>query len=544
MRRTGYLIFVSGLIGLGSTSCGTFADECFNGADCSGVFGSGGSSTTTTTTTTTSTMSSTSTGVIPGCDGELTDGMTGAENKGLISDICGVFVQADATVTPSKGTQASPYTSLQTAIAKAGGRNVYVCTSAPVVEAVTIQGGVTVYGGLDCKAGWKYDKSARSQVEAPEEAIAVTILAKGVSLNNLGIKAGKAKAAGSSAIAVLASGAEAELVSCLIEAGPGVAGADGTAGGPITGGAVDPAAAGTMGTSGKNACIDIDGTPGPDTSIPGGIGPMTTCGLDSSVGGDGGSGKPTAGTAGTPGLTGAAGAAGAGEPASGVWGCGNATLNGTGAGGEGGIDADGGTAGKGKGTLSLAGYLGASGGTGLSGVHGQGGGGGGGTKGGLICSGVSGAGASGGSGGSGGCGGAAGRGGGAGGSSIAVASVGATLTLTDCSLKSGKGGNGGKGGDLQPGGAGGDTGKGGMGMGGSKAACDGGKGGQGGNGSPGGGGQGGHSLTIAYLGTPVSKIGKMDMIPGTAGVGGPGGNSSVKMNAGDSGKAMPELIFP
>ena len=541
MRRTLYLILASGLIGLGSVSCSTFSEDCFSGKECPVGFGNGGSSSTTTTTT--STVSSTSTGVIPGCDGELMDGMTGAENKGLISDMCGVFVQADATETPGKGTQARPYTSLQTAIAKADGRNVYVCTSAPIVEAVTIQLPVSVYGGFDCKAGWKYDKATRSQVEAPADAIAVTILKDGVSLNNLAIKSDKATTAGKSAIAVLASGAVAGLTNCVIEAGPGAAGEDGPAGGPITGDVVDSAAAGTTGASGQNACSDNDGVPGLDTNILGGVGPTTTCGIDSSVGGDGGSGKVTVGTAGTAGLTGTvAGAPGIGEPAVGAWSCG---ANGNGAGGDSPLDGDFGTAGKGKGTLTTDGYLGVAGGTGVNGQPGQGGGGGGGTKGGLICSGaLSGAGASGGSGGSGGCGGNAGRGGTAGGSSIAVASVNSTVTLTDCALKSGKGGKGGKGGELQPGGAGGDGGKGGMGVGGSKAACDGGKGGQGANGGTGGGGQGGHSLTIAYLGTPVSKVGKMDMAPGTFGVGGPGGNSSKEGNAGDDGKAMPELIFP
>jgi hypothetical protein len=61
---------------------------------------------------------------------------------------------------------------------------------------------------------------------------------------------------------------------------------------------------------------------------------------------------------------------------------------------------------------------------------------------------------------------------------------------------------------------------------------------------PGGGGLGGHSLTIAFSGTPVTKAGTITLTPGTAGLGGPGGSGDVAMNAGDDGVAAEEQELP
>ncbi len=535
MRRTHYLTITCGLLLSGTVlwaGCGTAQSDCFDGLGaCADLFKGGGggsttSSTTSTMTTTSSTMTSSSTGMDPDCMGEIKEGMTAADIQRLISDKCGVFVQADTGGAPGNGTLASPFASLQKAIAEASGRNVYVCTSAPFVEAITISGTAFVYGGFDCKAGWTYSKSTRSNIEAPVDAVAVTILGKGVYLSNLGITANKATAPGASAIAVLARGAEADLERCVIEAGDGVPGTDGMAGGLAN------AQAGTKGEDGVNACTN-------PVNNPGGIGPVSMCVGDPSAGGSGGSANTVSGASGAKAPFGNAGAGGVGDAV-----CGGAEPNGTGDGGDNGVEGNAGVPGTGKGTLDSAGYIGGNGGPGGAGKPGQGGGGGGGAKGGVVCSSVSGAGASGGSGGSGGCGGLAGQGGLAGGSSIALASFSSTVKLTESSLKSGNGGNGGKGGDLQGGGSGGDPGNGGKGTGGTQNACPGGLGGQGGNGGPGGGGQGGHSLTIAYVGEPVTKIGTVTQVSGASGKGGPGGSSNVKGNAGDNGVTMKELLFP
>jgi hypothetical protein len=80
MRRRRYLILASVLSGLGSAGCGTFAEECFNGAECSGVFGSGGASATTSSTMTSSTGTG---GTTSGCD---------PTDSTFVSDACGVFV--------------------------------------------------------------------------------------------------------------------------------------------------------------------------------------------------------------------------------------------------------------------------------------------------------------------------------------------------------------------------------------------------------------------------------------------------------------------
>ncbi len=552
MRHTRYLILASALVGLGSASCGTFADDCFSGKECAGAFGKGGSSSTSSgmggDATTTSSNSSTSTGVIPGCGDEIVDGAA-LETMGVISDKCGVFVQIDAAA-GGTGSSAKPYKSIQEAIAAASGKNVYVCKSADpkmvFSEAVTIQDPVAVYGGFDCKSGWKFHAADRSALTAPVNVIPLSISAQGVTIANLAITTAQASGPGKSSVAVLASAATVTFDACDIEAKDGVPGADGDPGAPLMGGNVPPATAGTPGANGTLACADLDMNGTPDTTLAGGVGPMNSCATDPSVGGDGGSSKQSNGNPGTPGVTGAFGANGIGQPVSGVWSCSGAEPNGGGDAGDVGKDGDPGPAGKGIGKLVATGYQGTDGTSGKAGTSGQGGGGGGGAKGGMaICSGGKpGAGASGGGGGAGGCGGGGGKGGAAGGSSIAIASLGSKVTLKDSSLKTGNGGAGGKGGDLQSGGDGGNPGAGQAGSNGSSSSCDGGKGGTGGKGGPGGGGQGGHSIGIAYVGTAPTQVGKVVVKVGNLGAGGLGGNASIQMNDGDHGAAVEQQVFP
>ncbi|WP_437648207.1 PGRS family protein [Sorangium sp. So ce362] len=468
-----------------------------------------------------------------------------SENADAVGDACGVFVSVSGN-DKGTGTKAEPMKTLSAAIARVAGQQgaVYACAE-EFTEAAEVPAGVSIFGGLDCANGWRWDGEEKKTTVAPtEEAIALKVMrGEGTArIEDVSVRAADAQEAGASSIAVLVDGAEAELVRCELIAGNGADGAEGTDAPSEV-----PAQA-SAGNAGTNACSDLDTSGAPDETLPGGAQVESACGGDAlSIGGEGGAGRVNNGGDGaTSQGTAETGRGGLGEPASAAWDCAGDEPNGRGDDGVSGPPGEFGPAASGLGALSSSGYAGVSGGAGGPGKPGQGGGGGGGAKGGAaICSGaVPGAGASGGSGGPGGCGGLPGQGGGAGGASIALASVEGKVTLTDCVLTAGNGGKGGAGGDLQPGGLGGLGGVGGTGMGGSKAACAGGQGGQGGNGGPGGGGLGGPSLAIAYRGEAVKQEGQTTLMPGTAGAGGPGGSSNVLENAGAEGTAATEQAFP
>jgi hypothetical protein len=534
MRRTRYLILASGLIGLGSASCGTFAEECFNGVECSGVFGSGGAGATTSSTMTTasSTMTSTSTGMDPDCVGEIVEGLSDAESKRLISDKCGVFVQADATGGVEDGTQAAPYRSLQNAIDKAGNKRVYACSSSkmPYAEAVTVAAPLEVYGGFECGQGWVWKAATRSLITGAAQKVSLTLTASSEGAKIVGFKITSANATGKgeSSVAVAVDDIDATLEECDVQAGDGAVGNDAAAppGLALKGADAPPAVPGAM-----NACIN----PG---SVMGGAPGMTTCDDGPTAGGTGGKG----GIAGFNNGDGSIGAPGAPvDVMTGIGGPGqnSANLCGPGTVGKPGVPGIPGKAGASPGALTLSGPMstpGADGTDGTSGSKAQGGGGGGAAKMGKFCTGnVDGNGASGGGGGAGGCGGKGGGGGKAGGSSIAIISLGTKLVLTSVTLKSGKGGDGGKGASGQTGGKVGKGGDGGdaSGMAPSMPGCKGGDGGLGGAGGPGGGGRGGHSIGLAVLGTSV--VAASTFTPGMPGGGGLAGIGGSPAGDGSQG---------
>lgn len=480
-----------------------------------------------------------------GGDGGTPPGCIPSDDNPAIANTCGLFVSSSSgDDTSGDGSQAKPLKTLAAAVeqATAKGMPLYACAE-EFSGSVVLANGIALYGGLDCANEWVYAGATKKSVLVGDaDAIALTIAktAGGAEVVDFTIQARDAANAGGSSIAVLVEQVTAELVRCELVAGNGAKGADGAPGDPNG----MPATAGVAGNNGVNACTDADGTPGPDTTLSGGAQVTNECGSDVSIGGNGGNGNVPNGGGGDAGQTGTAGQSGAGEPAAGMWDCVPGSGQGTsGSSGEAGLPGAGAMA---PGLLSASGYMGTSGGAGTSGKPGQGGGGGGGAKGGMICApgNMTGSGASGGSGGAGGCGGLPGQGGAAGGASIALVSLNASVTLTDCTLSSSQGGDGGAGGDAQAGGAGGDAGKGGAGAGVSNPACDGGKGGKGGNGGPGGGGLGGPSLGIAFSGTAPLKEGQTSVTAGTAGIGGPGGSANVAMNAGADGIAAEQQEFP
>jgi hypothetical protein len=453
-----------------------------------------------------------------------------------------VFVSKSGDDDSGDGSKAAPFKSLAAAVEEAAGKGVpvYACAE-ELVGSVTLASGIAIYGGLDCANGWTYVGATKKSVlvgDADEVALTIRKNAGGAEVVDFRIRAADATKEGGSSIAVLVDGVTAELVRCDLLAGIGAKGTDGAPGDPNG----MAAASGASGNAGKDACSDLDGTPGPDTTVAGGAQVTNDCAGETSIGGGGGDGNVPNGSDGSAGQMGSAGKAGTGEPSMGMWDC----LLGDGQNGSSGEVGMSGAGALGPGTISASGYTGTSGGTGTSGKAGQGGGGGGGAKGGMICppGSMAGSGASGGSGGAGGCGGLPGQGGGPGGASIALVSLNASVTLTDCTLSSSKGGDGGTGGDLQPGGAGGLSGIGGQGVGGSNPACEGGNGGKGGNGGPGGGGLGGPSLGIAFKGDPPKKQGETTVIPGMPSAGGPGGSADVAMNAGEAGVSAEQQEMP
>jgi hypothetical protein len=484
-------------------------------------------------TTASGTMTSSSTGMDPGCLGAITEGLSAADAKRLISDKCGVFVQAGSTAATEDGTQAAPYRSLQNAIDNAGNKRVYACSSVmtPFAEAVTVAAPVEVYGNFDCAAGWVFKTATRSVITGAALKVSLTLTASADGALIEGFKITSASATGTkgdSSVAVAVAAIDATLAECDVEAGNG---ADGAPGMSPAGAATNGADAPVTDPQTISACINVNaltvGAPG-----------LTTCDDGSSAGGPGGkggvsntnSGNGQAGSDGTP-VDGTNGKGGVGQD--------TVTQCMAGAVGKNGDPGPAGGAGVASGTLSLAGITNTSaadGTDGKSGTSAQGGGGGGGVKSSLLCPGsVDGNGASGGGGGAGGCGGKGGGAGKAGGSSIAIISLGTKLQLTKVTLKSGNGGKGGDGTAGQNGGTPGTGGKGGApsAIAGSKAGCKGADGGTGGNGGNGGGGRGGHSIGLAVLGIPMVK--PSSFASGKAGLGGTAGDGTTPTANGSPG---------
>jgi hypothetical protein len=437
----------------------------------------------------------------------------GPEGTGKdLTEMCsGVFV-AKSGDDMNGGSMGAPVATLAKAVELAAAgtdKRVYACAE-EFQEAVAIPAGVTVYGGLDCASGsWKYVGDTTKTVIAPAaDMVPLTLLggADTTTISDVEARAMDATMPGGSSIAAIADGPTASLVRVRLVAGAGLDGTNGTTPDPI--GPTDPNDPAIKGNDGAAACTIAMETPG---------GLAKTNDLcATSIGGNGGNGMETSGTAGADGQP-------LPDPNPDLWGLGGAGAS-TGAckgGGYGNVGSDGmpGSGGSTLGTLSATGIVGASGAAGGAGMPGQGGGGGGGAKGKAGC-----AGASGGSGGAGGCGGPGGLGGQAGGSSIALVSVGASLTLTDVTMKVSVGGKGGDGGDGQNGSVGGFGGIGGAGVSGTFKGCTGGEGGVGGFGGKGGGGRGGHSLGIAYMGgsAPTSGFTVELGMPGPGGAGAEG----------------------
>ena len=461
------------------------------------------------------------------CDPRLTS---------VVGPECGLFVDA-AAPNGGSGTQASPFSSLQTALdAAQTGQPIYVCTS-PLTEAVAVSGGASVYGGLDCASWAVTDNKTPWTAGANEIPLRFEATVDGALLRGFAITAQAATGTeagslqGRSSIAAWVEGASVTLEAVDLVAGAGAAGGDGVDQVGFADGQQSDAAA--FNGNGGFGCGIANG---------GGAAKMHDCGGGlTTTGGTGGDGEVGSGTGGGFGLPnyGAEipdGTAGLGDDGSMNWSC--ASNGGTGEAGHDGPIGASGAGGDGVGSFQNMSYAGDAGDDGDVGQPGQGGGGGGGLRGGIAGGCLSGeTGPSGGSGGAGGCGGAGGGGGGAGGGSFALVTLGGTLTLFQVSLRADTGGPGGSGGNSQLGGVGGS------GANGGGNACSGGYGGSGGQGGAGGGGRGGPSVGMAFLGFPPDLSEVSIVVAEDPAAGGPGGDDNAQGNAGSPGLAEPTQAF-
>jgi hypothetical protein len=450
------------------------------------------------------------------------------------------------------GTRAAPMRTLNAAIsaARVAGKAVYA-SRGQYNELVTLQAGVSLYGGYDAQANWSRSAANVTTIASPQaQAVLAVNLSVGVELQLFTLttqdaSGTEASGDGRSAIGVLAVNNTGALTlrGCTVAPGAGAAGAPGSAGAP--GG---------------------DGSPGGNASgVGGGTAGASTCGGTGGVGAGGVSGK-TDGVTGGPGTTASGGAprGAGGSPGS----KGNCTTTSASdgfdaplmtAGGSAGLPGANGVAGASLGSFSALGvYLAPAGGVGLVGQVGGGAGGGGSGGGtqhgsGFACAGCSDmTSGGGGGGGGGGCGGAAGTAGRGGGGSFAVVALSGNVTLDQCTLlpkNGGSGGNGGNGGGGGGGGAGGSGAAGSTYSGGcnSRRAGNGAAGATGGAGGQGGGaagGTGGPSVCVVVRGSTVTSSG-ISCTTGAPGAGGLGGSNGLQSAAaGPSGVATNQVTVP
>ncbi len=172
-----------------------------------------------------------------------------------------------------------------------------------------------MYGGFDCTAGWAWKADARSALNGPAGAVALTLTKQGdgAKVQGFAITAASATVKGGSSIAVVVEDvAAAAFLSCEVTAGEGMAGQDGvTPGGLATKGEDAP----LPDAAAMNACIN-------PASLVGGAAGRTTCDDGMTAGGMGSKGGITGtmsgngqkGVDGTP-ADAASGKGGAGEDA-------------------------------------------------------------------------------------------------------------------------------------------------------------------------------------------------------------------------------------
>ena len=212
----------------------------------------------------------------PGCEADPT------QDASTVTDECAVFVSATAEA-GGDGTKAKPYASLVEAVANAGNKRVLACTSGAFAESVAIEAGIEVIGGFDCKAEWTWSEEARSAIEGPAGAVALTMTegASGAKVRSFAVRAASATELGGSSIGVAVADIDAELAQVEVTAGDGMDGENGTT---PTEAPVAGASAEAMSASDACAATNL---------VIGGTAGATTCEDGETRGGDGGTGGIT-----------------------------------------------------------------------------------------------------------------------------------------------------------------------------------------------------------------------------------------------------------
>lgn len=466
-----------------------------------------------------------------------------------------VYVAESGSDTGGEGTPERPFRSiargLDVAVAQgvATGRVHAVAVSRGTYrERLVLVNGVSVYGGYDADDEWsraegnetivlsaavtdgRIEGLVAEGIRAPTVVERLTVRAGSTLLADPDVDVYGARVVRSTpALPALGGLILRELV---VEAGDASDGRDGEAGGDG-----DAGARGERGSAGTTAN---------GNTVPGGLGAVSVCGIETIATTRGGAG----------GVGGGDGAMGcgtfedsstAGQPPSALATCVGGTrgvacgcFNSGSAGGPGNVcatrAADDGAAAVAspvRGTLVEGLWVGRAGDDGQDGAPGIGGSGGGGGGSGCNAAGWGPTGGGGGGGGSGGCGGRGGRGGRSGGSSFGLVAVDSTFAVPGSTFRSGAGGDGGEGARGGAGGAGGPGGDGGPG---GFVGGEGGAGQAGGRGGPGAAGPGGSSVGALLCRADVADLA---LPPLQAGMPGRGGADAMGGAPGLDGLSAP-----
>ncbi len=452
------------------------------------------------------------------------DGIDGDKSKA-------VFVATTGS-DDAAGTIDAPLKTIGKAIKS--GKDVYVCNGTYAETVVVESTAVRVFGGYDCKEGWK--RTLERAAIAPTKGVPLMVskvATGGAYFDRITLRAPDGTDAGESSIAAIVSESKAvTFVNSRLTAGNAADGRSGDPVGSFTAAARNGADGIALGT---HTCSRYGTNPSAcSTRAAGGYSWFITCEV---LGGEGGGGGVWAVStdARLPAYSGGKGSTGNGGAPGG-----SSSIS-AGPGLPGGAGADGGAGSSstlGFGTLHAAGYDATNSGTdGAEAMSGGGGGGGWGGRANWIGSSdfadywYNGGGA--GQGGFGGCGGAGGKRGTGGGASIAVISWKSEIKLTKTTLDTGDGGRGGNGSSGAEGQAGGLGGKGAPGTtAGYGQGYDGGPGGRGGRGGAGGAGGGGPSIAIVFVGAEPTR----DAVTFNLGRPGAGGASAAGAGATGVGK--------
>ncbi len=418
------------------------------------------------------------------------------------------------------GTKGQPFKTLDAAITAAklrGARGVVIKSGLVQTTTLTVENGISLYGGFSGAPDWKYDGGTFSVDLVTPDALGnlVAVLAQDITdrtvLYRMNIRSGPAAVQRSSSYGIHALNASAlVLQEVKIIAGRGSNGTNGVAG--------------SNGTDGLGA-----GSGGINSRNPGVGGRNAGCPIaDGSNGGPGGKRGNFPGIIGVTTVTGIIGGTGGLPQKNGKIGRSPAVAVSAGMNGPGGPHAY---------NLLTNFYVPTGDGeTGTDGGNGAGGSGGGGAGGTSIPFGASYEGAGGGGGGAGGCGGKAGTPGLVGGGSFGVFAINSTgMEIIGSHITSSEAGNGGRGGTGGDGGGTGNVGPGGVFSTTGDRGGTGGEGSAGGPGGSGGGGAGGVSFSIFCEGTKVEPKNSI-LEHGPSGEG--GRSEGIAGEPGESGETL------